>query len=110
VDHAAIDMHAAYLQVDTTIRIALAECDTPPTTEVRNESHNLPYPEVVRTVELHDLSGQFMAQDARVREVRLSSLESVKVGATNTKAANSKQRFVIAGNRRFSRTVAQSAG
>jgi hypothetical protein len=52
--------------------------------EIRKESHHLALLEICGAVYIFHFGGNLMSEDPRVVEVRLCTLESMEVGATNT--------------------------
>src|SRR5688572_23759091 len=64
--HAAVYMYAAYFKAGTAVRLARTAGDAVTAIEIGNESNRFPFFKAGCIIYFHQLSGQFMAQDAGI--------------------------------------------
>jgi len=79
-------MNTADLDAGATIGFAGAAGDTISAIEVGDERDDLTFAKIRRTIDVDQLSSQFVTQDAGIIKKRLRAFEGMKVGTANSDA------------------------
>ena len=93
--HAAVDVDAEALQRFAAVRPTGSARPAIPTIQVRFDGATIARLESVRSLwNRNDLDAEFVAEDARVFEERLSPGKGVKIGATNPHSTHSNESMI----------------
>src|SRR5258706_16417573 len=77
-------MHAADLDSGAAVGFTVPASDTLSAIEIGDEGNDLPLSEIRRAVDIDQLGGKFVTQDAGIIKKRLRALESMEVGTADS--------------------------
>src|SRR5258708_412037 len=91
--HAAVDVDAGHIYICAAVGFAGTTGDAFATVEVRDDGDGFAGLEAGSLVEVDEVAGNFMAEDARVFEIGLSTFEGMEIGAADADTANFDDRL-----------------
>src|SRR5579872_6969673 len=83
IHHAAVDMYPADLDHCAAVRFTVTAGNAGPAMKIGDYRDRLPGHKARRTVNIHQVPGELVTQDARITEIRLCTFEGMQVGAAN---------------------------